>query len=102
MQIDFHSHAILAHYPAIIRKTKNNTECREGEEDGELLMGMSISAAILENTKEVPQKLQIERLHSGELATPLLGMRPKEMTQRIKERDTCMCIPNTTTAPNKG
>lgn len=30
---------------------KNNTECREGEEDGELLMGMSISAAIVENTK---------------------------------------------------
>lgn len=46
-------------------------------------MGMTISAVILENTKGVPQKLQIEQPHG--LATPLLGMRPKKMTQRIKE-----------------
>lgn len=69
-------------YPIIrplSKRQKNNTECREGEEDGEVLMGMSISATILENTKEVPQKLQIERPHR--LATLLLGMHPEEMTQ---------------------
>lgn len=73
-------------YPIIrplSKRQKNNTECREGEEDEELLMGMTINAVILENTKGVPQKLQIERPHR--LATPLLGMLPKEMTQQIKE-----------------
>ena len=87
MQTDFHSPAVLSHYPAIIQKTKDNSACREGEEGGKHLMGMSISAVILENTKEVPQKLQIERLDG--LATPLLGMRPKEMTQRMKETPAC-------------
>lgn len=83
IQIDFQSCYLIplsGHY--LKDKKNNNTECREGEEDGELLMGMSISAAILENTEGVPQKLQTERLPG--LATPLLGMRPKEMTQRIR------------------
>ena len=49
------------------------------------LVGMQTSTATMENSMEIPKKLEIELPY--DLAIPLLGIHTKE--SRI-ERDTCM------------
>jgi hypothetical protein len=57
---------------------------------------MSISAATVGSTKEVPPKWKQELPHK--LAVPLLDARGEEM-KSANQRDTCMHIPNTATLP---